>query len=147
LLLYPDGIVPGGHPRLAAVCAVPSPGSTVVYLSVDGGANWAEQTSVGSAGTSLIGEPQSLTDRTDGTLILATAGSTSSPGGIYLLKPGATKWQLATLTGPSPRVPGFMYVGMTERLQGVALSANAGLNQIWMTMDGGETWQAMPIQD
>lgn len=147
LLLYPDGIVPGGHARLAAVCAVPSPGSTVVYLSVDGGANWAEQTSVGSAGTSLIGEPQSLTDRTDGTLILATEGSTSSPGGIYLLKPGATKWQLATLTGPSPRVPGFMYVGMTERLQGVALSANAGLNQIWMTMDGGETWQAMPIQD
>ena len=77
LLLAPDGIVPGGHARLAVVCAAPSPGSTVVYLSNDGGANWIEQTGVGSAGTSLIGEPQSLTDRTDGTLILATKGSTS----------------------------------------------------------------------
>jgi hypothetical protein len=146
LLLAPDGVVPGGRARLAVVCAVPSPGSTVVYLSNDGGSNWAEQSGVGSAGTSLIGEPQSLTALNDGTLILATAGSTSSPGGIYLLKPGARKWQLATLSGPSPRVPGFMYVGMTGPLQGVALSGNPGLHVIWMTSDGGQTWQPRPIQ-
>ena len=146
LLLAPDGIGPGGHARLAVVCAVPSPGSTVVYLSVDGGANWTKQTGVGSAGTALIGEPQSLTDRTDGTLILATEGSTSSPGGIYLLKPGASKWQAATLSDPSATVPGFTYVGMTERLQGVALSGNPGLHEIWMTTDGGQTWQPRPIQ-
>ena len=85
------------------MCAVPSPGSTVVYLSNDGGATWTEQTGVGSAGTSLIGEPQSLTALTDGTLILATEGSTSSPGGIYLLAPGAAKWQAATLSDPSAR--------------------------------------------
>ena len=140
-MLAPDGIVPGGHARLAVVCAVPSPGSTVVYRSNDGGANWTEQTGVGSAGTSLIGEPQSLTTRTDGTLILATEGSTSSPGGIYLLAPGAAKWQAATLSGPLPE-PGFSYVGMTGALQGVALSGNPGLHEIWMTTDGGKTWQA-----
>ena len=146
LLLAPDGIVPGGHARLAVVCAVPSPGSTVVYLSDDGGANWTEQTGVGSAGTSLIGEPQSLTDRTDGTLILATEGSTSSPGGIYLLTPGASKWQAATLADPSAAQYGFSYVGMTEPGQGVALSGNPGLHEIWMTTDGGQTWQPRPIQ-
>ena len=147
LMLAPDGSVAGGHPRLAVVCAVPNQGSTVVYLSDDGGANWAEQTGVGLAGTSLIGEPRSLTDLTDGTLILATEGSTSAPGGIYLLKPGAAKWQAATLSDPSATVPGFTYVGMTERLQGVALSGDPSLHEIWMTTDGGQTWQAMPIQD
>jgi len=147
LMLAPDGIVPGGHARLAVVCAVPSPDSTVVYLSDDGGANWAEQTGVGLAGTSLIGEPQSLTDLTDGTLILATVDSASAPGGIYLLKPGAAKWQAATLSDPSATVPGFTYVGMTELQQGVALSGDPSLHQIWMTTDGGQTWQAMPIQD
>ncbi len=145
LMLAPDGIVPGGHARLAAVCAVPSPGSTVVYLSNDGGANWTEQTGVGSAGTSLIGAPQSLTTRTDGTLILATERSASSPGGIYLLAPGAAKWQAATLSGPLPE-PGFSYVGMTDKRQGVALSGNPGLHEIWMTRDGAKTWQAVPIQ-
>ncbi len=146
LLLAPDGIVPGGHARLAVVCAVPSPGSTVVYLSVDGGANWAEQTRVGSAGTSLIGVPQSLTALTDGTLIVATEGSTSPPGGIYLLPPGAVKWRAATLADSSAAQDGFSYVGMTGPLQGVALSGNPGTHEIWMTMDGGQTWQPRPIQ-
>lgn len=145
LMLASDGIVPGGHARLAAVCAVSSPGSTVVYRSADGGANWTKQTAVGSAGTSFIGEPQSLTTKTDGTLILATEGSTSSPGGIYLLTPGAAKWQAATLSGPLPE-PGFSYVGMTNGQQGVALSGNPGLHEIWMTTDGAKTWQAVPIQ-
>ena len=104
---------PGGHARLAVVCAVPSPGSTVVYLSVDGGANWTEQTGVGSAGTALIGVPQSLTALTDGTLIVATEGSASQPGGIYLLPPGAAKWRAATLADSSAAQYGFSYVGMT----------------------------------
>lgn len=145
LMLAPDGIVTGGHARLAAVCAVASPGSTVVYLSNDGGANWTEQTGVGSAGTSLIGVPQSLTDLTDGTLVLATAGSSAAPGGIYLLAPGASKWQAAAVAGASA-VDGFTYVGMTEAGQGVALSSNPGLHEIWMTTDDAKTWQAVPIQ-
>jgi hypothetical protein len=146
LLLAPDGIVPGGHARLAVVCAVPSPGSTVVYRSVDGGANWTKETGVGSAGTSLIGEPQSLTTLTDGTLIVATEGSTSQPGGIYLLPPGAAKWQAATLADSSAAQYGFSYVGMTGPLQGVALSGNPSMHEIWMTTDGGQAWQPRPIQ-
>jgi Neuraminidase (sialidase) len=146
VLLAPDGIVPGGHARLAVVCAVPSPGSSVVYLSDDGGATWTEQTGIGSAGAALIGMPQSLTDLTDGTLILATEGSTSSPGGIYRLKPGASSWQAATLSDPSQRSYGFTYVGMTNATQGVALGGNPGLHAIWMTTDGGQTWQVRPIK-
>lgn len=128
------------------MCAVPSPGSTVVYLSVDGGANWTEQTGVGSAGTALIGVPQSLTALTDGTLIVATEGSTSQPGGIYLLPPGAAKWQAATLADSSAAQYGFSYVGMTGPRQGVALSGNPSMHEIWMTIDGGQSWQPRPIQ-
>jgi hypothetical protein len=117
-----------------------------VYLSVDGGANWTEQTGVGSAGTSLIGTPQSLTALTDGTLILATEGSTSQPGGIYLLPPGAANWQAATLSDPAAAAGGFSYVGMTEAGQGVALSSNPRLHEIWMTTDDGQNWQPRPIQ-
>ena len=146
LMLAPDGIVPGGHARLAVVCALPSMAGTLVYLSDDGGAHWTEQTNVGPrGGLSLIGMPQSLTTKTDGTLILATVGSTSAPGGIYLLTPGAAKWQAAALSGPLPE-PGFTYVGMTNAQQGVALSGNPGLHEIWMTTDGAKTWQAVPIQ-
>jgi hypothetical protein len=146
VLLAPDGIVPGGHARLAVVCAVPSSGSTVVYRSNDDGATWAKRADVGQGGTSLIGMPQSLTDLTDGTLILATQGSTSSPGGIYLLKPGASSWQAATLSDPSQRSYGFTYVGMTNATQGVALGGNPELHAIWMTIDGGQTWQVRPIK-
>ena len=141
-----SGTGSSGGARLAVVCAVPSPGSTVVYLSDDGGATWTEQSGVGSAGLSLIGEPQSLTALPDGTLILATEGSTSSPGGIYLLPLGAARWQLATLSDPSGRTYGFSYVGMTGTLQGVALGGNPGLHAIWMTADGGHTWQVRPIK-
>jgi hypothetical protein len=147
VLLAPDGVVAGGGgARLAVVCAVPSSGSTAVYLSNDGGATWAERTGTGQAGTSLIGMPQSLTALTDGTLILATEGSTSSQGGIYLLKPGASSWQAATLSDPSQRSYGFTYVGMTNATQGVALGGNPGLHAIWMTTDGGQTWQVRPIK-
>jgi hypothetical protein len=146
VLLAPDGIVPGGHARLAAVCALPSPGSTVVYLSADDGATWTEQTGVGQAGLSLVGMPQSLTALTDGTLILATLGSTSTPGGIYLLPPGASRWRAATLSDPSQSSPGFTYVGMTNATQGVALGGNPALHAVWMTTDGGQTWQVRPIK-
>jgi photosystem II stability/assembly factor-like uncharacterized protein len=37
-------------------------------------------------------------------------------------------------------------VGMTSPTQGVALGGNPGLHAIWMTTDGGQTWQVRPIQ-
>jgi hypothetical protein len=41
---------------------------------------------------------------------------------------------------------GFTYVGMTTSEQGVALPADTSLHEIWMTRDGGQSWQARPIQ-
>ena len=91
---------------------------------------------------------ESLTALPDGTLILAAlaTGSASSGGGISLLSPGATQWQPAQLSDPSGLDRGFTYVGMTSATQGVALGGDLNLHAIWMTTDGGKTWQVRPIQ-
>jgi hypothetical protein len=146
VMLAPDGATATGAPRLAIACAQPTAAGTVVYLSTDNGATWTEQTQVGAKGTASIGMPQSLTTLPDGTLILATTPSQQSSGGIYLLSPGATQWQAAALSDPSGKASGFTYVGMTSPLQGVALGGNPGLHAIWMTGDGGKSWQVRKIQ-
>ena len=147
VMLAPDGMSATGATRLALVCGGPGLGDTTVYLSQDNGTSWTKQATVGTAGLSHIGVPESLTAiGTDGTLILATTGSTSSPGGIYLLPPGASQWQPATLADPSGKTSGFTYVGMTSPTQGVALGGSPDLHAIWMTTDGGKTWQIRPIQ-
>ncbi|MGH3253531.1 MAG: hypothetical protein ACRDOI_45975, partial [Trebonia sp.] len=94
-----------------------------------------------------VGVPQSLTTLPDGTLVLATTPSSTQPdGGIYRLSPGATQWRAATLANASGKAYGFTYVGMTSPTQGVALGGDPGLHAIWMTIDGGQTWQVRPIQ-
>lgn len=140
----------GGTPALAAVCetkAFPQGFSTVVWLSTDNGSTWNEQTNVGKAGVSYIGQALSLTATSDGGLILATNK------GIYRLPPGASQWQQATLSAAAPP-SGFAYVGMTVNMQGVAI-ANPGYVSskpnpnpygIWMTFDGGQTWQFRAIK-
>jgi hypothetical protein len=65
---------------------------------------------------------------------------------MYLLPEGATRWQATNVTGARAPRGGFSYVGMTSSEQGVALPAAANLHMIWMTTDGGRTWQARPIQ-
>ncbi|MCW2894016.1 MAG: glycosyl hydrolase, repeat-containing protein [Actinomycetia bacterium] len=146
VMLAPAGTTSAGGARLALVCATPIVADTVVYLSDDGGTSWAVRSAVGSAGTSHIGAPQSLTALNDGTLVLATEGSASGSGGIYLLAPGGSRWRAAGLSDPSGKSYGFTYVGMTSPTQGVALGGNPGLHAIWMTTDGGQTWQVRPIQ-
>jgi len=140
LFLAPDGIQSGGKTRLAVVCAEPTVADTVVYLSDDGGGSWQEQKSVGSAGISKLGQPQSLTANNKGTLILATST------GIYLLPVGAAQWQPATLSDPSGNTYGFSYIGMTDSKQGVALGGDPHLDAIWLTKDGGLTWRVYPIK-
>ena len=142
LLLSPAGSTSSGASRLAVLCTQSSAAAPVVYRSTDNGSTWAPV----NAGTASLGAPQSLTALPNGTLILATESTTSSPGGIYLLPLGASQWQAATLSDPSASADGFTYVGMTGTLQGVALSANPKLNEIWMTTDGGQTWQPRPIK-
>jgi hypothetical protein len=150
-ILTTDGIAPGGQTRLALVCVSSTQATSVVYLSSDNGASWTEQASLGPVSASVIGLAQSLTSLPDGTLILATEPGGTATGGIYLLPLGASRWQAAALSDPSASDPsaatyGFTYVGMTGPLQGVALSNDPGLHEIWMTTDGGQTWQARPIQ-
>ncbi|HEY0937677.1 MAG TPA: hypothetical protein VGD91_28555 [Trebonia sp.] len=145
LMLAGAGTASTGAARLALACAQPGVADTVAYLSDDGGTSWTRQ-SAGSGGTSPTGAPQSLAALPDGTLILATESSTSGAGGIYRLPLGASGWQAAAGTGLPAAVGGFSYVGMTSPLQGVALPLDAGLHEIWMTTDGGQTWQARAIQ-
>lgn len=142
LLLSPAGSTSSGAARLAILCTQSPAAAPVVYLSTDNGSTWAQV----NTGTVSMGAPQSLTALPDGTLILATETHASSPGGIYLLPLGASQWQAAAVSGTSASTYGFMYVGMTGTLQGVALSANPKLNEIWMTADGGQTWQPRPIK-
>ena len=146
LLLSPAGSTSSGAARLAVLCTQSLAAAPAVYRSTDNGSTWVQQTNIASSGTASIGVPESLTALPNGTLILATDPNASSPGGIYLLPLGASQWQAATLSDPSASMYGFTYVGMTGPLQGVALSANPTLNEIWMTTDGGQTWQARPIK-
>jgi hypothetical protein len=156
LMLASAGTSSAGAVRLALVCAEPNAGDTVAYLSDDGGASWSKQTAAGSDGISNIGTPESLTATSDGTLILATepintssslaiAPGTASSGGIYYLTLGASQWQDASLSEASPESDSFSYVGMTSPLQGVAIGGD-NPHAIWMTFDGGKTWQVRPIK-
>jgi hypothetical protein len=145
--LAPDGTTASGATRLAMVCLQVASGQTSVYLSTDNGSTWAKQTDVKSTPTTSV--PQSLTALPDGTLILAAIpGGGGLSGGIYLLSPGATQWRAAALSDQAKwQTPvGFTYVGMTSATQGVALSSDSSQHGIWMTTDGGKTWQLRPIQ-
>jgi hypothetical protein len=146
LMLATAGATAAGGTRLALACATPTAADTVVYRSDDGGVTWARQAGAGPAGTAHIGVPESLAAQPDGTLILATQPDPSGHGGIYLLSDSASaQWRAAGLADPSGAAEGFSYVGMTSTLQGVALGGNPGLHAIWMTGDGGQTWQVRPI--
>ena len=147
LLLASAGTTSAGASRLAMLCVQPADGGTAVYLSADGGSTWTAQTSVSPKATASLGAPQSLTTLPNGTLILATTPDSGAPsGGMYLLSPGASSWQAASLSASSGKTYGFTYVGMTSATQGVALGGNPDLHAIWMTTDGGQTWQVRPIQ-
>ena len=146
-LLTPAGVTPSGAQRLAMVCTALPAGTTSVYLSQDGGSTWTQQAGVVSLPAATT-RAESLTALPDGTLVLAALAISSPPsgGGIYLLSPGATQWQPAQLSDPSGLDRGFTYVGMTSATQGVALGGDLNLHAIWMTTDGGKTWQVRPIQ-
>ncbi len=122
--------------RLVTYCA----GGTAaagpkVYQSADSGASWA---TAGQWPASAASAPASVAATSAGTLLLA-AGN-----GIWLLR-GQT-WEKAVVTGTSEPAGGFSYVGMTSPAQGVALPADTGLHAVYMTTDGGVTWQARPIK-
>jgi len=119
--------------HLAVACLGPSFGGVTVYTSSDSGANWTAQPASAWAGVSRPATATSLTAAPNGTLVLATSG------GLYVLPLGGSQWQQAVGSSSGP-AGGFSYVGMTTDQQGVALPANTGLHEIWMTSNGGQTW-------
>ena len=132
-------VAPMTATALATVCADSPQSPPKVYTSSDSGASWMPVTAswTGIAGP---GVAFSFTATASGTLLLA------SSQGIFLLPKGEAHWQVAS-TGGSVSLPGgFDYIGMTSSQQGVALPANTALHEIWMTADGGQTWQARPIK-
>jgi hypothetical protein len=135
-----------GAAGLALVCRPPATGDTSVYRSTDNGSTWTGQTGLASLPTTSM--PSSLTSLPDGTLVLAALSTSgqAATGGIYLLSAGGTQWQQASVSDPSGKTDGFTYVGMTSATQGVALGGNPDLHAIWITVDGGQTWQVRPIQ-
>lgn len=142
VLLAPMGATASGSVRLALACSLPGGSQgygTVAYVSDDGGASWTRQ-GAGTSGTSYLGQPQSLTAVATGggTLILGTTS------GIYRLPPGAASWQRASVDGLPSGQGGISYVGMTSPAQGVALVP--GQATVWMTTDGGQSWQPRPVR-
>jgi hypothetical protein len=107
-------------------------GQEIAYTSTDNGVTWTKQATFAVAGT-----PTSLAAGTTGVLTLATSA------GIYTSSDNGQQWS-KTIVGPAG---GFSYVGLTSPSQGVAVPAEPALsNSIWLTTDGGQTWQELPIK-
>ena len=107
-----------------------------VVESSDNGITWsaAQSADVNGIATSVAVQGSSL-------VVLGT------DAGIYLSTDGGGTWQLAQ-AGPGGAAAGeggFSYVGMTSTLKGVALPADAGLHEVFITTDGGKTWTAHAV--
>jgi len=127
---------PGG-PQLIAptaselflVCQDPDASALTLYQASGRGSSWQRRGMVEAAGAA-----QSFAVAPSGTLVLATTT------GIYRSAGGHT-WN-PVLTKPGG---GFSFVGMTSDSNGVAIAA--GLRRdVYITTDGGSTWQARPIR-
>lgn len=125
--------------NLAVACYGSSiPGGVQVSTSSDGGQLWTPESPSAWSGLTNIGTPTSLAAASGGTLILATTT------GIYVQPrtgpSSAGQWQPSNATGSAAPAGGFSYVGMTTPSQGVAIPADTGLHEIYLTRDGGATW-------
>ena len=106
----------------------------VLYESGDGGHSWLRQPAVPEHGTA-----SSLAAGAAGLVVIATTeGLVESPDN------GQT-WRLALGPGRGPG-SGFAYVGMTDQSRGVALPADTALHEVWITRDGGQSWQPSAVR-
>jgi hypothetical protein len=143
---------PGGQPTgallaadsglLVLVCtSVTNPASDtqakLVVESSDGGAHWSKGAAALPAGiaTSVAAQAQ------DHLVVLAT------DAGLYRSGDGGLTWRRtqAAPAGTPAGESGFSYVGMTSLTNGVALPADPGLHEVFITTDGGVSWQAHPV--
>lgn len=145
---------PGGQPAgtllaananlLVLVCtSATSPArdtqAKLIVESSDGGARWTPVGDGPATGivTSLAIQAQ------DKLLVLAT------DAGLYRSGDGGRTWRQAEPSpgGAAAGKPGFSYVGMTSLDNGVALPADARLHEVFITTDGGRTWQSHMVSN
>jgi photosystem II stability/assembly factor-like uncharacterized protein len=118
---------------LYLICQQAQGGKPLIYQSADGGQTWQAGATAGLGGevTSLAVAPGS------DTLEAATSA------GLYYSADGRT-WHRAALIGQLPP-GGFRFAGMTTQEEGVAVPAGGTVKKIFITRDGGQTWQATSI--
>jgi hypothetical protein len=105
----------------------------LVAESSNGGMSWSK---AGNGSTTGIATSLAAQDQGD-LLVLAT------DAGIYLSGTSGSTWQRTqgSPDGAAAGEHGFSYVGMTSLLDGVALPADPSLHEVFITTDGGSTWQ------
>jgi hypothetical protein len=130
----------GGQAQLVIVCAS-SAGQggdsqvKQVWQSANGGASWNQTGTAPQTGTAT-------SVATQGSLVVL-----ATDAGVYQSTNGGTSWRLARASpaGAAAGQQGFSYVGMTSSSQGVALPADPGLHEVFITTDGGTSWQASSL--
>ena len=138
-----SGLIAPGAGVLYLLCQQVSGGSPGLYQSADGGQTWqvASHPNVQGTATSLAVAP------VNGTLVVST------DAGLYY-SPDGRSWHRASLgagaagggaRGGGAPAGGFGFVGMTTASDGVALPADPGLKEIFLTTDTGRTWHPKRI--
>ncbi len=142
----PDGqptgaLLAADSARLVLVCTSATDSATgsqtkSVVESSDNGKTWsaAQSADVNGIATSVAAQGSGL-------VVLATST------GLYVSTDNGGTWQLAQTSpvGAAAGEGGFSYVGMTSTEDGVALPADSGLHEVFITTDGGSTWQAHAV--
>lgn len=127
-----------GQPTDAQLSAGPSlmlacdnDGTSTIYSSRTG-ASWQLAGKLQVSGT-----PTALAGSSPDIVVLATTAR------IYYSDNSGASWHAASVTAAAPR--GFSYIGMTTPNFGVAVPTFAGLGEVFVTNDGGQTWKASHI--
>jgi photosystem II stability/assembly factor-like uncharacterized protein len=106
-------------------------GRLTLYVSSDSGQTWQVNGPIAARG-----QATSIADIAGAEIVLATTdGLDYSTDGVH--------WSQASLSARAPH--GFSFVGMSFATQGVAVPADVRLGELFITKDGGKTWQAHKI--